>query len=644
MKRKGVSLAARVDSAMGVNRVEESKPATITRLRYKLKTIANQGLFSDSPVDGDSFGILGALLLGTRSDIDTETYEAFRKTGLSHFISLSGMHMGILAGLIWATLRRIGLEKTFRATASILLILVYVMIIPPRAPTLRAAIICWFFFLSVIVRKKPNSVNTLSLAAIVLLMIHPASLFDAGWQLSFSCVAGIIFGYKHIEEFLLFHLIDRIGYFNKSEDSLRSGVIKKIAEFCIGLLSAGLAAWIGGAGVMLYHFGTITPLASFATVLIFPLIFAILTLGYFKIIFSMLLPTLSMAIGFLLNVLCQWLIASVKFLSHIELSQLVIGKVALIIIAGFYAFLVLLRFWHSDRVLIKRFVLGMLAAAVVIPLVIINIDPARKGSLELICLDVGHGQAIVIMFPGGENMLFDGGSLTTKNCGAGVVIPFLHNRGISKLDAVIASHDDIDHINGIPEIVSRYRTAKVYANSAILNEAASSSKVRHLNNCLLECGSEFRKLDDSFESPQDAKIRLIWPSAEVCGDSKISINNKSQVSLLEYAGKKILICGDIEIFAQTEIFENHPELTADIVVMPHHGSTSNLLDGFVERLKARTVLISCAEKRLGNAWKVGQNNVMKSATDAKAYYTALDGAITVRIDKDGSITTSTFNN
>ena len=133
----------------------------------------------------------------------------------------------------------------------------------------------------------------------------------------------------------------------------------------------------------------------------------------------------------------------------------------------------------------------------------------------------------------------------------------------------------------------------------------------------------------------NTNIRLLWPTAKVSGHGKVSINNKSQVSLIEFAGRTILICSDIEIFAQSAIFEMYPELTADIVVMPHHGSTSNLLDGFVERLEAKTVLISCAEKRLDNAWK--------SETGVKAYYTASDGAITIRVSKDGTIETKTFN-
>jgi len=628
MKRKSVLYGASVYSAGGVKVLDEGA-AGLTKIRYKLKTVANTALFSDTQMESENAGLLAALLLGTRGQIDTSTYEAFRRTGLSHFISLSGMHMAILAAILWWSCRFTGLSKPYRAGICIALIVLYVLTIPPRPPSLRAAIICCFFFFSMIVRRKPNSLNTLSLAAIILLLGQPASLFQAGWQLSFSCVAGIILFYKGIEHYITSKTIDRIAFFGREHDKKEAIFIKSLSIKMIGLLSAGLSAWIGGSGVMLYHFSTITPLACVWTVTVYAFIILILPIGYFKILLAVILPTVSMGLAFLLDILSECLIRVVSFIAEYDFSQVVIGKVPIMVIAAFYAYILLLRFWHTDRRLLRKAVLYSLAIGVTVSLITIKFAPQRRNTLELTCLDVGHGQAIAAFFPDGTNILFDTGSLTAKNCGASIVVPFLQTRGVSKLDAIIASHEDIDHINGIPEVVGRYKSASVYANEGLLGEIESSSKIRHLNNSLLEISTGLKQVEEY----DNKYITALWPTEEICKNPAISTNNKSQVSLIEYAGKKILICSDIEIFAQTKIFEMYPELAADIIVMPHHGSKSNLLENYAEKLGAEIAIISCAKKRLQSNWKPD--------SEIDAYYTPINGAITVRIKKDGTIKITT---
>ncbi|MBW8016119.1 MAG: DNA internalization-related competence protein ComEC/Rec2 [Planctomycetes bacterium] len=628
MKRKSVLYGAAIYSPGGV-KVMEKGAAALTKLRYKLKTVANSALFSDTQIESDNAGLLAALLLGTRGQIDTSTYEAFRRTGLSHFISLSGMHMAILASILWWSCRYTGLSKPYRAAICIALIVLYVLTIPPRPPSLRAAIICCFFFFSMIVRRKPNPLNTLSLAAIILLLGQPASLFQAGWQLSFSCVAGIILFYKSIEHYIISKTIDRIAFFSREHEKAGAIFIQSFSIKTIGLLSAGLSAWIGGSGVMLYHFSTITPLACVWTVTVYGFIMLILPIGYFKILLAAVLPTVSMVLAFALDILSEWLIGVVGFIAEYDFSQIVIGKVPLIVIAAFYLNIVLLRFWHTDRRVLRKAVLYGLAISVAVSLMVIKIAPHRRNTLELTCLDVGHGQAIVAFFPDGSNILFDAGSLSAKNSGASIVVPFLQTKGISKLDAIIASHEDIDHINGIPEVVGRYRSARVYGNSALLGQVELPTKIRHLNNALLEVSSGLKPVE---EYP-NKYITALWPTEEICNDPAISTNNKSQVSLIEYAGKKILICSDIEIFAQSKIFEMYPDLTADIIVMPHHGSKTNLLENYAEKLGAKIAIVSCAKRRLQSNWK--------APGEIEAYYTPIDGAITIRIKKDGTIKITT---
>jgi len=254
--------------------------------------------------------------------------------------------------------------------------------------------------------------------------------------------------------------------------------------------------------------------------------------------------------------------------------------------------------------------------------------------LELTCLSVGHGQAVFVGMPGGQNLLFDAGSLSTKNCGRRVVLPFLHHKGISRLDAIFLSHDDIDHINGVPEIVSDLKVMGIYTNEGFLAKAQTWSTAGYLADCLRDENRQLKLLDEYLPGDGRAKIISLWPEPEVCRDESVSDNDKSQVILIEFADKTILLCSDIERFAQERILHKYPELKADVMVMPHHGSTSNLVGGFIAKIGAETLIASCSRTQYEAAYK--------SNSGARVFYTPVDGAVTVRIRANGTMKITGF--
>ncbi len=298
MVRKNIFIAAFVKSRDGIELLQGKTAAVFTKLKNKVRQSASRALLDTLSPEEPNRGLLEALLLGYRGNIDSNTYRAFRKTGLLHFISLSGMHLGILVGMIWWLCKTAGLMKPARAVVCMIAIAVFLLIVPPRAPTLRAAVICCVFCLSFIFRRHSNPLNTLSLAAIILLLIRPTHLFEAGWQLSFGTVLGIVL----LADRIHFFIYGKITAFFRLEEISRTKllyVISKLGKYLLGLFSIGLAAWLGGAGILLYHFYTITPLSSIWTLLVFPLVSLILILGFLKIILFFLLPILSAVLGFM---------------------------------------------------------------------------------------------------------------------------------------------------------------------------------------------------------------------------------------------------------------------------------------------------------------------------------------------------------
>jgi competence protein ComEC len=635
LAQRGVFVAAYVKSRGGIELLARGGPTLLVRVKNRLRTIAAEALFGETSADDESNAMLNALLLGRSRSLGPAVFEAFRETGLAHFICLSGLHMGILAGFVWWVCQAAGLTKRPRAVVCIIVIGLYVMIVPPRAPTLRAAIICWFFCLSVLVRRRPNALNTLSLSAIVLLAVRPVDIFSASWQLSYTSVLGIILLQGWISNWLFERTLDRIGAFEpKDNERLLMRFCKPVPGWAVELLSVGVAAWLGGAGVLLYHFGAVTPMSSVWTVLVFPLVFAILAVGFLKMVLAALLPTVALLLSIIATRLADFLIWIVKLIAGLNISGALVGKVSIWLIVLYYLFLFFWRFGYLPRPAFKKTICWAMAIVILILLGYTKYQSNYRRDLELTCLAVGHGQAVFVGMPGGENLLFDAGSLSTKDCGRRVVIPFLREKGISRLDAIFLSHDDIDHMNGVPEIVSDLGVKGIYANAAFLAKADTWSTAGYLADCLREENQQLKLLDDYISSDDRAKIIPLWPELAVCRDESVSDNDKSQVILIEFTGKKLLLCSDIERFAQERIFHKYPDLKADVVIMPHHGSTRNLTDGFVEKIDAETLIVSCSRSRYEAAYK--------SALGAKVFYTPIDGAVTVKITPDGTVTTTGF--
>ena len=400
------------------------------------------------------------------------------------------------------------------------------------------------------------------------------------------------------------------------------------------LFSTGITAWLSGAGILLYHFYTINPLTSIWTVIAFPFVALILILGYFKIILSFLLPTLSMILGFVVNGLSYGLIWVVELIANLSISQILIGHVPVVLIVLYYCLVLFAAFVYFRKPFLKKAICIAMLSAIIVFLGVTKWQRTYRNELVITALDVGHGQAILAQLPGGANILFDAGSLYYKDIGRRIVAGFLDYSGISKIDAIIISHNDVDHINGIPEIVVNCKVGGVYANDAFFNKTDPWGTAKFLDRTLSEKGFKIRRLDNlNLES--SARIKFLWPIKEASENEELGDNDKSAVSLIEFAGTKILLCSDIEQFAQKELLRLFPNLSCDVVVVPHHGSINTMLADFMEKLDADTLICSCSRRQYESQQVKRQNN------KHKWLHTVKDGAVTISVSPQGVITTET---
>ena len=636
-----VFIGVSIELRNGIKLLRSYPAGAFARFRARIRQAATIALVGDLPQEETSRGLLQALLLGYRRDIDSDTYEAFRKTGLLHIVSLSGMHFAILIGCIWWFCKAAGLLKSARAAVCLAAIAVFLLVVPPAAPTVRAAIMSAMFCASFFFRRRTSAYNTLALSAIVLLLIRPTQLFQVDWQLSFIALLGIILFTRKLENLL--HRIT-VSWFltDKAEHgSFITRAIKYFGGQVIMAFSAGLAAWLGAAGVLLLHFGTITPLASLWTVLVSPLVSAILTLGFLKILLSFLLPSLSAVLGIVVTILTDWLIRLTELFSHVEVSEILIGRVSVVPVILYYSLLLFVPFAYFRRAFLKPAIAMVMISVLVCWLGVGQLQRIYRDDLVLTCLDVGHGQAILVRLPGKANVLFDAGSLYGNDIGTRIVSPYLDYIGIRKIDALVISHNDTDHINGIPEVAENCDVRSVYANNAFFDRKDVWGTAEFLNDCLIEKGLEIKRIGEEINLSAGASIKMLWPDEQLYNIKDLSDNDRSLVSLIEFAGVKILLCSDIEEFAQRELLRLNPDLKADVVVVPHHGSATTLDVEFLKHLEADVLICSCGRRQYEMMGR-DTESVRYVPAEIRSLCTSEDGAITVFIDKNGVTKTDVF--
>jgi competence protein ComEC len=631
-ERQGIRMAAFVEGRAGIETLPSGRSsiAFVTLQRW-LRDTAHRMLRAGGLGDDDSYGLLEALLLGTRTDIAPAAYEAFRRTGLLHYVSLSGMHIGIVIGAVWQSARILGITRRRRAVLCAAAIVLFLLIVPPRSPVLRAGVIGLVFCGAAMARRRSEPANTLSLAAIIILVCAPLELFSAGWQLSFACVAGILL-FSGSLEFLFYEAYSRLRHRNPPADGT-GGTGYRVLRAVISLTAVGFAAWFGSAGLMLYHFYNITPLASIWTMLTMPVMTATMILGYIKMAASAVLPTAGLLLAPVTGAVSWLFVKSVELMAKVSASEIVIGHVPIWLSALYYAAALCLALtcWYS------RFAAKVLAALLVAAFVAclggLKWHRMNPSDVEVTCLSVGHGQAIVARLPHGC-FLFDCGSVTAVDCGRRVVAPYLRWRGIAGLDGLFLSHSDIDHCNGLPEIMTLYGVNRLFVSKSLVSRLPEYGKGRLLREAV---GTGWQSMDagDRMTSGR-AQISVLWP-VECNETSGLTDNDMSLVAAIQMAGRTILLCSDIQQQAQRRMLSRYPQLRADAVIAPHHGSARSRLRGFMDSLTPQAVICSCDQAQMERA----QRTPILPA-GARTYFTCRDGAVTIRVAADGSMQIDTF--
>ncbi|MBN1377989.1 MAG: DNA internalization-related competence protein ComEC/Rec2 [Gammaproteobacteria bacterium] len=571
--------------------------------RYAISILRSRLLdkLSDLSENLQHRGILLALALGYRDAIDERDWDLLLRTGTNHLMAISGLHIGLTAGLLYflilwcvgfahkrAWLRQ-GLWPAQRiaAIAAWMGALVYASLAGFSLPTQRAMLMLTVGLYAVVAYRQLRPAQALSLALIAVLIVDPFAVQAAGFWLSFAAVAVLVYCYAGRKAANLPRWLSRLWNWGKVQ-----------AVLLIGLLP-----------LTLYWFGAAAVSASAANLIAIPLVGLVvvpfvLLASLLAVVWAPLAQWLLQLADGLLNLLWPLL----EFMQHLPLSRWVQPQpplwTVLLALAG--AGLLL-----APRGFPSRWV-GLFWFA---PMLFYSPFRPQSGEFLLTALDVGQGTAIVIQ-TSRHNLIYDTGPRLNDRFDTGklVVLPYLKASGISKADILLVSHGDNDHSGGSAAILDALRVDKLISSAPVTDFLS-----------VTDIGSEL-----SVESCSDGQswvwdgvhFSILHPDRTTQWDS----NNSSCVLLVETGGRRVLLTGDIEKRAERHLLREHHVKPVSILFAPHHGSNSSSQPAFVEALYPQHVIFNAG---LLNSYGFPRPEVVErySKTHAQLRTTGEQGAM-----------------
>ncbi|MBM4055182.1 MAG: DNA internalization-related competence protein ComEC/Rec2 [Planctomycetes bacterium] len=586
---------------------------------YSLKNYFNNAIYTHT--FSNSAPLISSILLGDRVWLSEETIDTFIKTGIIHFIAISGFNVGIVIITVLLPLRALGINHTVTIGIIVTVTLFYAFLTGFNPPVQRASIMAIVFFCGYLVHRQWDITSSIFTAVLFILVRNPSDLFSIGFQLSTLATAGIVYGAPRIEA-ALFRTALFVEKLQAPEERSRLFFIKKYVRklFCISL-----AAWIATLPLTAYYFHIFTPYVSIVSIMAFPLFWIIIVSGTVLLISGTVFPPLAAISAWIASTTDIALESMVSFLSHLSYSYFYVTGPSL---TGIFAYYTLLLFiLYRTYLSINYFQIalwGLLSANI---LTFSNIIKYQSSSLKLTCLDVGHGAVLFIQFPNGKNILYDAGTWHSYDAGKHIAAPFLWSEKIKKIDMVILSHEHNDHWNGLPSIIERFNVKRVYSQPYFFKSETGRTILELLKKTHIHTAPLFHGLEIKGFEP--ATVTILHPSLFSPTVSSTS-NDNSCVIKIEYLGHSILLCADIQQQGIKALLTKQEQIRSDIVQIPHHGSFSRNLQKFIDRVRPSHAFINSHDKTVSHKAldTLHHRNIITPQTHK-------DGAITFLLTKKG---------
>jgi competence protein ComEC len=600
--------------------VERLASGTSFSLRHLASSLRRRFLdniessFPDQTTGGlsESGSILEALLLGERGRLDPETSLSLQASGLFHLIAISGAHIAVFSFLLFWFLRLVRLGRRPATILLIFFLIFYATLVEGRASVLRAVIMTVLFLVGKLLWRDVRLLNTVSLSAFVLLLWNPASLWDAGFQLTFAATLSLILFVPP----LLRHL-------------------PKLPLHLSGLVAVSLAAYLGATPILASAFHRVSFSGLILNLAAVPLMSLIMAGGYIFLPLSVLHPPLGLWLGAALDILIKAFLSVARLWEEVPfLSYRLPAPPAWLVVLYVLLLLSLLlprRFKFQKTVLLGFFL------AVFVALVIYPFPAQTSPGLRITFLDIGQGDSILVEFPGKKKMLVDGGGLPAGDfdVGESVVSPVLWKKGMKRVDILVSTHAHPDHIGGLAAIARNFHPGEVWEGIVPLDDPWD----RRFKKAL-PTSTRLRKVAAGFiRRESGASVEVLHPQTSAIIRDSVD-NEDSLVLKISYGRMAILLTADIGRPTEQALIEQGFPLESDVLKVGHHGSNSSTSEEFLLKVKPALVVITVGQ---GNVLGFPHPAVLERCqrAGARIFRTDLDGAVEILTDgKDITVKTA----
>lgn len=617
---------------------------------------------------GDHRGVLSALIIGDRNRLSAERTETFHRVGIGHLLAISGLHIGIVATTVFFIISRClswipwflwnASTRKWAAVGALPPVIGYAVLSGMSPSTQRALIMVGVFLLTFLIKKDQDLLNSLAVAAMALLVIHPPALFSISFQFSFIAVLAIIYGMSCFK---------RIG--STGNRTVSRIITNKVAA----LFLASFWATVGTLPLALYYFNQVSLIGLLANSVFVPLIgFGVVPCGLLGAAILPFSPSVSAGVLRIAAGILEWTLGLVDMLTLLPFAVIRTVTPSLVEIALYGLFVwAVLKIGLTFRTAVgasefssgrsgsggrngrnsgrhRRRPLWILLAAVLAAMAIDvcywSYQRFWRRDLRVNFLDVGQGSAALLELPGGACMLIDGGGYSDNavfDIGARVIAPYLWRKKIKTVETIVMTHPNSDHLNGLLFIAENFNVQTAWTNGDVGHTDGYRRFLAILNDKGID-HPEYHHLDRAVDIG-GVVFEIVHPLPDEKERTPLgrqqNLNDNSLVIRARFDRISFLFPGDITSKAEDEIVKRAGEkLKSTVLLIPHHGSASSSSAVFVRAVQPLVGLVSAGQRnrynfphpRVIERYRRHQTRLLRTDTDGAVLLTTDGRTLSIR--------------